>query len=160
MDGRRRFVGRVLAATAGLALLIPATPAYAAVATREAALTGGATEVPDPGDPDGSGAAQVTIDVVNQKVCFTLAVLDITLPTAAAHIHEGAAGVAGDIVVTLKAPVEVAGTGIGLSKGCVKDLSKPLLRDIRSNSGDYYINVHTSDFPGGALRGQLQVGAA
>lgn len=156
MNGRRRFFGRLIAAVAGFALLIPITPAHAAVVTREAALTGGATEVPDPGDPDGSGAAQVTIDVRNEKVCFTLVVLDITLPAAAAHIHEGVAGVAGDIVVTLKAPVEIAGTGIGVSKGCVRDLAKPLLRDIRSNPGEYYVNVHTTDFPGGAVRGQLE----
>jgi len=157
MMGRRRFYGRLIAATVGLALLLPIAPASAAVTTLEAALTGGDTEVPDPGDPDGSGGAQVTINVRKQKLCFTLVVLDITLPTAAAHIHEGAAGVAGDIVVTLEAPEEIDGTGIGLSTGCVRDLAKPLLRDIKQNPDPYYVNVHTSDFPGGAVRGQLAV---
>ena len=156
MMGRRRFYGRLIAATVGLALLLPIAPASAAVTTLEAALTGGDTEVPDPGDPDGSGGAQVTINVRKQKLCFTLVVLDITLPTAAAHIHDGGAGEAGPIVVTLKAPEEVAGSGIGLATGCVKELDRPLLRDIKANPADYYINVHTSDFPGGAVRGQLE----
>lgn len=83
--------------------------------------------------------------------------LDITLPTAAAHIHEGEAGVAGDIVVTLEASVEIDGTGIGLATGCVRNQPKPLLRAIKNNPDQYYVNVHTSDFPGGAVRGQLEL---
>jgi hypothetical protein len=146
----------VIAATTGLALMMPMTAASAAFTTLEAALSGGATEVPDPGDPDGSGGAQVKIDVKKEKLCFTLVVLDITLPAAAAHIHEGAAGVAGDIVVTLKAPEEIANTGIGLATGCVRNQARSLLRDIRRNPDQYYVNVHTSDFPGGAVRGQLE----
>jgi len=94
--------------------------------------------------------------VKTQRLCFAIVVLDITLPTAAAHIHEGAADVAGDIVVTLKPPVEIAGTGIGLARGCVRDQPKPLLRAIKNSPAEYYVNVHTEDFPGGAVRGQLE----
>jgi hypothetical protein len=111
--------------------------------------------VPDPGDPDGSGAAQVKIDVRKEKVCFAIVVLDVALPTAAAHIHEGAAGVAGDVVVTLKAPLEIGNTGIGLATGCVRNQARPLLRDIKNNPSQFYVNVHNGDFPGGAVRGQL-----
>lgn len=156
MKRRMRFFGRLIATTAGFALLLPIAPASAAVTTLEAALSGGDNEVPDPGDPNGSGAAQIKVDVRKEKVCFTLVVLDIALPTAAAHIHEGAAGVAGDIVVTLKPPVEVATTGIGLATGCARNQARPLLRDIKRNPDQYYVNVHNSDFPGGAVRGQLE----
>ena len=156
MIGRARFFGKLVAATAGFVLLIPVAPASAATKTLEAALSGGNAEVPDPGDPDGSGGAQITINVKKEKVCFTLVVLDITLPTAAAHIHAGAAGVAGDIVVALEAPEEIDGTGIGLATGCVGNQPRPLLRDIKNNPDQYYVNVHTSDFPGGAVRGQLE----
>jgi hypothetical protein len=106
---------------------------------------------------DDFGAAEIKVNVKKEKVCFTLVVLDLTLPTAAAHIHEGEAGVAGDIVVTLEAPAEIAGSGIGLATGCVGDQSRPLLRDIKNNPDQYYVNVHTSDFPDGAVRGQLAV---
>lgn len=156
MKGRRRLSGTLVVAITGLALLVPAAPASAAVKTLEASLSGGNAEVPDPGDPNGSGGARVTIDVKKQKLCFTLVVLDITLPTAAAHIHEGAAGVAGGIAVTLEAPDEIDGTGIGLATGCVKNQPRSLLRDIKNNPDQYYVNVHTSDFPGGAVRGQLE----
>ena len=158
MVGRARLVGKVLAAAVGFALLVPAAPASAAVVPLEAALSG-AEEVPGPGDPDGSGAALVNVNVKKQKVCFTLVVLGITLPAAAAHIHEGETGVAGGIVVTLAAPAEVAGSGIGVATGCVPDLAKPLLRDIKNNPDQYYVNVHTSDFPDGAVRGQLAAAA-
>lgn len=156
MHGRMRLLGKLVAATVGIALLTPVAPASAAVASFDSALSGGDSEVPDPGDPNGSGAAQVTIDVKNRKLCFVLVVLDVTLPTAAAHIHSGGAGVAGDIVVTLRAPAEIGDTGIGLAKGCARNQPKSVLRDIRSDPGGYYVNVHTSDYPGGAVRGQLE----
>jgi hypothetical protein len=156
MNGRRRLF-RLMGAIIGFALLIPATPASAAVTTLHSALSGGAAEVPDPGDPDGSGGAQVIINVKKEKLCFVIVVLDIALPTAAAHIHEGAAGVAGGIVVTLEAPEKIDGTGIGLATGCVRDLARPLLRDIKNDPDQYYINVHNAGFPGGAVRGQLEL---
>lgn len=154
---RRRWLGLLLGAIVAVTMIAMALPASAAATGLHAALSGGAAEVPDPGDPDGSGAAEVKVNVKKQKLCFTLVVLDITLPTAAAHIHEGAAGVAGGIAVTLSAPVEIADTGIGLATGCVKEQPKSLLRDIKNNPDQYYINVHTSDFPGGAVRGQLEL---
>ena len=157
MVGRTKLARRLLGAIVGVVLLLPVAPAGAAATTLEASLSGGTAEVPDPGDPDGSGGAQVKINVKKQKLCFTLVVLDIMLPTAAAHIHEGEAGVAGGVAVTLKAPEEVAGTGIGLATGCAKGQPKSLLRDIKQNPDQYYVNVHTSDFPGGAVRGQLEV---
>ena len=90
-------------------------------------------------------------------MCFTVAVINISLPADAMHIHEGAAGVAGDIVVDLeKAPVEVGATSIGLSTGCVRNQPRPVLRAIKTNPDQFYVNVHTVDFPGGAVRGQLE----
>jgi hypothetical protein len=154
VSGRNKLIGKLIAVTVGLALFAPMMPAQAAVRTFEASLSG-ADEVPGPGDDNGSGAAQVKINVRKERVCFTLGVLDITLPAAAAHIHEGEAGVAGDIVVTLKPPVEVAGTGIGLASGCVRNQPRSLLRDIKNNPDQFYVNVHTEDFPDGAVRGQL-----
>lgn len=156
MNGRARMLRTLIGVVVGSALLLPAAPASAAVKVLNASLEGGAAEVPDPGDPDGSGGARVTINVRKEKLCFAIVVLDITLPTAAAHIHEGEAGVAGDIVVTLKAPEEIGGTGIGLATGCVRNQPRPLLRDIKNNPDQFYVNVHTSDFPGGAVRGQLE----
>lgn len=112
-----------------------------------ATLTG-ATEVPGPGDPDGGGSAVITLNQGQNEVCFELTVSNIASATAA-HIHSGAAGVAGDVVVTLTPPPTE-----GSSKGCVS-ATADLIKEIRQNPANYYINVHNADFPNGAVRGQL-----
>jgi hypothetical protein len=62
------------------------------------------------------------------------------------HRLPASAGQNGPIVVTLKAPDEN-----GLSSGCVK-AKGALNKDDTANPNDYYLNVHNSDFTGGALR--------
>jgi hypothetical protein len=42
----------------------------------------------------------------------------------------------------------------GASGGCVQ-ASVATLDAIAGNPSNYYVNVHNTDFPGGALRGQL-----
>jgi hypothetical protein len=40
-------------------------------------------------------------------------------------------------------------------QGCVT-ADKDLIKDIRQNPENYYVNVHNAAFPGGAVRGQLE----
>ena len=108
----------------------------------------GAAEVPGPGDPDGRGRAVIRLNQGQGEVCFELIVSNIA-PATAAHIHSGAAGVAGPVVVTLGPPP----TG-GSSKGCAS-AGADLVKNIRQNPKDFYVNVHNSEFPDGAVRGQL-----
>jgi hypothetical protein len=107
----------------------------------------GREEVPGPGDPDGFGVAVLVIDVERSRLCFGLRVRGIA-PATAAHIHIGAKGVAGSVVVTLTPPTS------GLSQGCVT-VDQGLLAQIVENPDQHYVNVHNADFPAGALRGQL-----
>lgn len=111
----------------------------------------GAAEVPGPGDPDGTGSAWVTLNQGQGEVCFELAVSAILLPATGAHIHSGTADVAGPVVVPLTAP-----DASGMSSGCT-DADADLIKAIRQNPASYYVNVHNSDFPGGAVRGQLVI---
>ncbi|MGQ0834273.1 MAG: CHRD domain-containing protein [Gammaproteobacteria bacterium] len=117
-----------------------ATPFYVSLS--------GAEEIPGPGDADGAGTAQVTLDESKGEVCYELNVENIQAATAA-HIHTGAAGSAGDVAVPLGAPAE------GTSKGCAT-ADAAVVRDIAQNPANYYVNVHNAEFPQGALRGQLQ----
>jgi hypothetical protein len=103
----------------------------------------GAAEVPGPGDPDGSGTATVTVSVPDKEVCYSFTVSDIEAPTAA-HIHEGRAGVAGPPVVTL----DTSGSGC-------ETVTARLAAQLLARPSQYYVNVHTADFPAGAVRGQL-----
>lgn len=109
-------------------------------------LSGGA-EVPGPGDTDGSGTANLKLDHAKGELCYDISVKGIEAPTAA-HIHAGAAGKSGAVKVALKKAAD------GAWKGCVS-ADKTLLDDIMKKPGDYYVNVHTADFPNGAIRGQL-----
>jgi len=111
-----------------------------------ATLTG-AAEVPGPGDPDGSGAASITINQDQGRLCYELTVSGIAAATAA-HVHVAPVGVAGPIVVPLEAPAD------GNSSGCV-DVSKDLAGAIRKAPQNYYVNVHNAEYPAGAVRGQL-----
>jgi hypothetical protein len=105
---------------------------------------------PNQGDLDGSGSAHITLNQGQGEVCFELHVADIVLPAAAAHIHAAPAGVNGPVVVHFTAP-----DADGFSSGCATGVDADLIKDIRQNPSAYYVNVHTSDFPGGAVRGQL-----
>jgi hypothetical protein len=107
----------------------------------------GAAEVPGPGDPDGSGTAKLTLNQGQREVCFQISVQDIAALTAA-HIHEAPAGQAGPIVVDLF-------QGNPRPSGCVTGVGRALIKDIRQNPDEYYVNVHNEEFPDGAVRGQL-----
>jgi hypothetical protein len=101
------------------------------------------------GDPDGSGTATITVNPGQEEVCWEISAEGITLPATAAHIHEGPAGTAGPVVVALTPP-----DASGFSSGCAT-LEREEAVDILKNPEDYYVNVHTTDFPNGAIRGQL-----
>ena len=106
----------------------------------------GAAEFPGPGATAGTGAAAVTIDAVTGEVCGDLRVADIGAAVAA-HIHRGAVGVAGPIVVNFVAPNPT-------SAAC-EIVTPTLAAEIAGNPAGFYVNVHTAAFPSGAVRGQL-----
>jgi hypothetical protein len=107
-----------------------------------------ANGAPGAGDLDGFGVATVSIN--DDRVCFSIGVRNIDLPASAAHIHEGGAGVNGPIVVTLVPPASDGRAG-----GCVTGVPASLRDEIRTNPAGFYVNVHTSAFANGAVRGNL-----
>lgn len=108
----------------------------------------GEADVPT-GDPVGTGEAVLRLRRGQGQVCYRLEVQNITLPSVGAHIHRGAVGESGAIVVPLRQP-----GANGQSSGCAT-ASRALVAQILANRDEYYVNVHTTDFPGGAVRGQL-----
>lgn len=133
---------RILTLVAIVALaLVSAIPALASGRPLTADLTG-AAEAPGPGDPDGSGSAWVTLNQGLGEVCWNIEFEGIDEPFAA-HIHEAPAGSPGPVVV-----------GLNTSSGCA-DVDAQLIKEIRQNPSDYYVNVHNAAYPAGALRGQL-----
>jgi CHRD domain-containing protein len=144
----KRFAFLALVALAAVAVVATVATGQNRSVNFKTTLTG-AAEVPGPGDPDGIGTAKVKIKS-GTEICFSIKARHITLPAAAAHIHVGSRTVAGPVVVTLAPP-----DASGKAKGCVAHLDPALVSAIVHNPDQYYVNVHTSDFPDGAIRGQL-----
>jgi hypothetical protein len=111
----------------------------------------GVEEVPGPGDPDASGAASLRLNGGKGEVCFSLDWASVDGAVVAAHIHAGAAGVAGPVVVPL---FSGSFTGTDSVSSCLS-ADRELVRAIMRNPADYYVNLHSTIFPAGAVRGQL-----
>ncbi len=125
-------------------------------ATFLAAELTGRNEVPTPGGPkvgDPDGRAIEVFRVQGTKVSFAVAWKGIGAPTLS-HIHEGAAGVNGAVKVPF------FGTAlpdtVSAATGTVTVTDKALLDSITKDPGKFYANLHTAEFPGGAVRGQLR----
>ncbi len=120
----------------------------------------GANEVPV-GDTDGVGAAAVTFDIINgtpltgAEVCWDLSYSGLTGTPSAAHIHSGAAGVNGPVLINLFTPIYALGASS--ATGCI-NADPTLVQSILDNPAAFYVNIHTTDFANGAIRGQLAAG--
>jgi hypothetical protein len=108
-------------------------------------MTGG-QEVPK-GSPTGSGVFRFQLLPSRGLVCFSLTWSKIGTATAS-HIHKGSKGTAGNVVVVLFASPP------GKHSGCRK-AAKSLITAIGKKPRAYYVNVHTAQYPGGAIRAQL-----
>ena len=149
MKPRRMLATVVLTMlAAAVVFALPATAAQQPLATLNAKLT---TAVPGPGDPDGHGNAMVK--VYKTKLCYTLSVMSIK-PATMAHIHQGAKGQTGDIVV----PMDQTSFNLPrpTSSGC-EPITSSLRMDLMQNPSNYYVNVHNKPYPDGAIRGQLRM---
>jgi hypothetical protein len=106
----------------------------------------GAAEVPGPGHPTGTGTA--LLEFRNGELDYDLRTQGIGTPTAA-HIHSGTLLHEGPPVVDFQPSFQN-----GRATGTVP-VSNALRDGILANPENFYVNVHTPDFPAGALRAQL-----
>lgn len=100
------------------------------------------------GDPDGSGSARITIEDNFNQVCWNVSDVRNIGEVTAAHIHVGARGTNGPPVFTLTKSNEC--TWRGCSEGAEWKQDR-----IEGNPENFYVNLHTADYPNGAIRGQL-----
>jgi hypothetical protein len=109
------------------------------------------SEVPKPNAP-AKAAGVFTATVTERRgkatIRWTLTFRRLSGPAVASHIHRGAAGVAGPVVVPLCGPCK---TGQNGRRVVDEDLSEALER------GGYYVNVHTAKNAAGEIRGQLKL---
>ncbi|MBT2383702.1 CHRD domain-containing protein [Streptomyces sp. ISL-11] len=115
----------------------------------------GASEVPTAGGPavgDKDGRAIAFLRVQGDEVSFAFSFRGIAAPTAA-HVHLGERGKNGEVKIPFFARKVADGkTSVA---GTVKVGDRKLLADLKSRPGGFYFNLHTGEFPGGAVRGQV-----
>jgi hypothetical protein len=141
-----------------LVMAVSAAGALAAVASADdggrpfhTVLTG-AAEAPGPGEPDGTGTASIQLNQGQGTVCFDLSWQNVDGTVFAGHVHVAPPGSPGPIVVPL---FSGSFAGTDSVSGCVENVDPELIKAIRQDPAAYYVNIHSTTFPGGALRGQL-----
>ena len=112
--------------------------------TYTAYLTG--ANVPGGGDPDGYARVEVSISDNFDRICYEVDEVRGVMPTGA-HIHMGAAGTNGPVVLPLKSE---DGSWTACTEGTEWTQNR-----IEGNPSMFYVQIHTAEYPNGAIRGQL-----
>ena len=127
----------------------------------------GKDQVP-PAKTKAQGEALFNLSKDGDSIHYKITVANIENVTMS-HIHEGAVGANGSVVVWLypsaPPPKLISGKSNGvLAEGTITSASlvgplegkslTDLVNDIKS--GKAYVNVHTSQYPGGEIRGQIK----
>ncbi|GGV27197.1 CHRD domain-containing protein [Streptomyces spectabilis] len=165
---RRRalLASGVTVATVGAlaAAVLPATAATVTAATGDVTSTGaavlvaslnGANEVPVSGGPavgDKDGAALQFVRIKGDRVTVTATWRGTARPTAL-HIHQGGKGTNGGVKVDFTGLLADAERRRVTGTVTVRDAA--LLKRLKTKPTAFYANLHTAQFPGGAVRGQL-----
>lgn len=149
--------------------LQPSRVSWAAYLTGEGEVSKQTGET-DAGDVDGKGSAIFQV-VADNTICYGFTLNGVAAPDAPTfvHIHGGKPGENGPVRLTFaNGPKNAAGApggAPGASSGC-KTVTDPgelaaltrirqALRSKNPNAPQYYVNMHSKNFPDGAVRGQL-----
>lgn len=134
----KKYIGILLA----LGSLAIAQTTYALHYTVFDIELNGANEVGASGDPDGIGGGTLKIDAATNEIVWDFWANNIYVPIVGFHIHNAPAGMNGPVVVNFNSMFSGS-------------LTSAVAQDILAKPSDYYLNIHTQDYPGGAIRGQV-----
>ena len=115
-------------------------------------------------ESSGTGSATITFDTTTSGGNVTAATVSFvanltgfpsTTTVTLGHIHRGAAGVPGGVVISanVTATTLTGGTTTLNLSNSSPDLA--VVQDILNNPSNYYFNLHSTLNPGGFIRGQL-----
>jgi hypothetical protein len=141
---RRQAIGAVCAA----AVTTWTIGSDAAAESFKVALTG-AQQVP-PVETAGKGTADLTYDPATRVLTWSVTFEGLSGPATMAHFHGPApAGKNAPVVIWLSKKGSEAESPI---KG---EATLTPEQAVQFTAGEWYINVHTSEHPGGEIRGQV-----
>jgi hypothetical protein len=119
-----------------------------AVGALFAAALSGENEVPTR-TTEAVGAGILKLDPTQTELAYFIATSNLTSSVTMAHLHRAPAGVNGPVAIGF--PNATALTNTAPITGVVA-LSPADLSDLLA--GNFYVNVHTEQYPGGEIRGQ------
>lgn len=102
---------------------------------------------------DADGKATWWLRPSGASIAYTATWSGVTAPTNG-HIHKGVQGKNGDVVADLFFEAKGLQPNLTGIAGEAK-VARKIVKRIAANPGNYYSNLHTVDFNGGAVRGQL-----
>ena len=157
--GRVTSIARTSVGLAGVALVI-GFGAHGA-----SARPGGVSAIPLNNEQEttgatGGGSGFFSYTIEGSQLCYTLEVSDLTMAPFAAHIHPGGRHAVGPAIIGLLTPpaatstVSACLTAVEGATG--QALSTEELAALAADPRAFYVNVHTANFPGGEVRGQLK----
>jgi hypothetical protein len=154
---------KILFGAAVALLLLPAAPAQAETINARAIL-GGGEEVPAL-LTGAVGVADLVIDTETRTIAVEIRMFNIPSATTAGHIHVGPKGVAGPVVVDFPIPRDRVGDlNLNFSVNASGLRPNPMIGINTMDDviqaivgGGAYVNIHTAVFPGGEIRGQIQL---
>ncbi len=136
------------ALAAGVIFTLSALPARAASTKTFIALMNGGQETP-PTTSDALGVAFLTFDEATKMLCYSISFTKLTSAEVAAHVHGPATP--GQMASVIFALTPVPGDP---KNGCVGPFASGALKK-ELKKGLMYLNVHTTQFPNGEIRGQI-----
>jgi len=147
---RIRFGRLLCCAAAMLGILAAASPMASATTILFTISMNGSQETP----PNASGAAGggiASFDTATNMINLSVFFAGLAAPATASHIHDGAPGVPGAVIVSF-VPFTPAATFGSIVGG---PLAFPVADIPDLMAGNTYFNIHDAVFPGGEIRGQL-----
>ncbi|HEU5207136.1 MAG TPA: CHRD domain-containing protein [Gaiellaceae bacterium] len=151
---RLRALVPALALAVALVATVGASARPQATTIQIRTVLNAAQEVPSPtgavSNAGGTFSASVTKSETGASISWQLSFDGLTANAIAAHIHTGAVGSPGPVVLALCGPCSSPLSGTGT-------LTQAALDAIQA--GTAYVNIHTPTNPGGEIRGQLATSA-
>lgn len=151
---RLRALVPALALAVALVATVGASARPQATTIQIRTVLNAAQEVPSPtgavSNAGGTFSASVTKSETGASISWQLSFDGLTANAIAAHIHTGAVGSPGPVVLALCGPCSSPLSGTGA-------LTQAALDAIQA--GTAYVNIHTPTNPGGEIRGQLATSA-
>jgi hypothetical protein len=152
---RLRVLVPALALAVALVAAVGASARTQATTIQIRTVMNAAQEVPSPtgavSSAGGTFSATVTKSDTGASISWQMSFTGLTGDAIAAHIHTGAVGTPGPVVLALCGPCSTPASGTGTVPQAVVDAIQ---------AGTAYVNVHTVTNKGGEIRGQLATTAS